>query len=166
MPSTSLEERLQHQLFESQLITPEQIEKYILDNPQGIKLAERFFPESIKRRSRENPRPAELYSDKIDICCEYCGRDLLEEGAKGMYVVLSRYDGDQKKITGVYFVCKGDCDRQLTHRVRKAGEVDGWDDIDDLKIPVVFLRKVFGIMNSFRAGEAWMTKLSRSFVVS
>jgi hypothetical protein len=162
-PSTSLEERLQQQPFESQLLTPEQIEKYILDNPQGIKLAERFFPESIKLWSRENPRPTELFSDKIDICCEYCGRNLLEEGANGIYVVLSRYEGDQKVITGVHIVCKGDCDRQLTRRVRKPGEVDGWDDIDDLKIPVVALRKVFGIMNSLRAGETWDDEAFKKF---
>jgi hypothetical protein len=155
VPSTALEERLQQQPFEFQLLTPEQIEKYILDNLQGIKLAERFFPKSIKHWSRENPRPAELFSDKIDICCECCGRNLLEEGANGIYVVLSRDDGDLQKITGVHFACKGDCDRQLTRRVRKPGEVDGWDDIDNLKIPVVFLRKVFGIINSLRAGESW-----------
>jgi len=46
LPSTSLDERLQQQPFEYQLLSPEQIEKYLLDNPQGIKLAERFFPES------------------------------------------------------------------------------------------------------------------------
>lgn len=155
LPSTSLEERLHQQPFECQLLTPEQIEKYILDSPEGIKLAERFFPESIKRWSRENPKPSELFSGTIDVCCENCGRSLVEEDAKGIYVVLSRYDGDQKKITGFHVVCKGDCDRQLTPRVRKPGEIDGWDDIDDLKIPVVFLRKFFGVMNSLRAGETW-----------
>jgi hypothetical protein len=163
LPSASLDERLQQQPFEFQLLTPEQIEKYLLDSPQGIKLAERFFPESMKRWSRENPRPAELFSEKIDIRCEQCRRNLLEEDAKGIYVILYRYDGDEKKITGVHFVCKGDCDRQLTPRVRKPGEVDGWDDIDDLKIPVVFLRKVFGIMNSLRSGEVWDDEAFRKF---
>jgi hypothetical protein len=155
LPTTSLDERLQQQPFESQLLTPEQIEKYLLDNPDGIKLAERFFPESMKRWSRENPQPAELFSDKIEIFCENCGRNLLDEGANGMYVFLTRYDGSQKKITGFHIVCKGDCDRQLILRVRKPGEVDGWDDIDDLKIPVVFLRKAFGVMNSLRGGASW-----------
>jgi hypothetical protein len=153
--STALEERLQQQPFESQLLTPEQIEKYLLDKPDGVRLAERFFPQSVKSWSRENPKPAELFSDKVDICCECCGRNLLDEEANGIYVILSRYEGSRKKIAGFYTVCKGDCDRQLTARVRKPGEVDGWDDVDDLKIPVVFLRKIFGVMNSLRAGETW-----------
>jgi hypothetical protein len=96
LPSTALEERLHQQPFESQLLTPEQVEKYILDDPQGIKLAERFFPESIKRWSRENPRPAELFSGEIDINCDHCGRNLLEESAKGIYIIRYRY-GEHKK---------------------------------------------------------------------
>ncbi len=154
LPSTALEERLQQQPFEIQVLTPEQIEKYLLDSAEGIKLAERFFPISIRTWSTENPRPADLFSERIEVRCEYCERDLLEEGANGIFVVLYKYD-DQKRITGFYTVCKGDCDRQLVHRVRKPGEVDGWDDIDDLKIPVVFLRKTFGVMNSLREGETW-----------
>ncbi len=163
LPSSALDERLNQQPFEFQLLTPEQIEKYLLDSPQGIQLAERFFPESVKRWSRANPKPAELYADSVDICCEYCNRNLLDEEANGIYVVLSQNDGEQSKITGVHFVCKGDCDRQLTPRVRKHGEVDGWDDIDDLKIPTVFLRKVFGIMNRMRAGEMWDDKAFEKF---
>lgn len=155
LPSTALEERLQQQPFESQILTPEQVEKYLLDSPEGIKIAERFFPRSIGSWSRENPKPAELFAEKIDVCCEYCGRNLLEEGANGIFVLLYKYNGDRKRVTGFHVVCKGDCDRQLTHRVRKPGEIDGWDDIDDLKIPVVYLRKMFSIMNSLRAGETW-----------
>jgi len=100
LPSTSLEERLQQQPFESQLLTPEQIEKYVLDNPQGVKLAERFFPESIKHWSRENPKPAELFSDEIDVYCESCGRNLIDEEANGIYVILSRYDGAKTRSPG------------------------------------------------------------------
>lgn len=156
LPSTALDERLQHQPFEFQLLTPEQIEKYLLDTPEGIKLAERFFQESMKRWSRENPKPAKLFSDGADVCCENCGRNLVEEGANGIYVILSRDEGEHEKITGMHFMCKGDCDRQLMRRVRKAGEeMDGWDDIDDFKIPTVFLRKMFSVMNAMRAGEVW-----------
>jgi hypothetical protein len=154
LPSTALEERLQQQPFEVQLLTPEQIEKYLLDSSEGIKLAERFFPKSIRDWSTENPKPADLFLEGIDVRCECCERNLLEEGANGIFVVLYKYD-DRKRITGFHVVCKGDCDRQLTNRVRKPGEIDGWDDIDDLKIPIVFLRKVFGVMNSLRNGETW-----------
>jgi hypothetical protein len=156
---------LQQQPIEFQLLTPEQIEKYILDSLEGIKLAERFFPQSIKRWSKENPKPAELFSDKIEIRCECCRRNLLEEGANGIYVIFSIYqENDQKKFTRVHFVCKGDCDRQLTDHLRSAGEVDGWDDINDLKIPVVFLRKIFGVINSLQAGETWDEEALKKFL--
>jgi len=140
LPSAALEERLKQLQFEYQLLTPEQIEKYLLDSADGIKLAERFFPRSIKNWSRENPRPADLFVDVVEVCCEICDRNLLAGTRRGIYVVRSRVqDG---RITGVHFVCKGDCDRRLTQRIRKPGEeIDAWDDIEDVRIPIVFLRK-------------------------
>jgi hypothetical protein len=155
LPSAALEDRLRQQSFEYQLLTPEQIEKFLLDTPEGIKLAERYFPESMKNWARENPRPADLFADNIEVCCEYCGRNLLDGPKKGIYVMLSRYQEDRKIISGVHFVCKVECDRRLTPLLRQPSEVDGWDDIDDLKIPTVFLRKIFGVMNSLRGGDVW-----------
>jgi Restriction endonuclease len=118
LPSTALEERLKQQSFEYQLLTPEQIEKYLLDSPEALKLAERFFPESMKNWSRENPKPAVLFRDTIEVRCENCGRDLLDGPKKGIYVVLYRYEEKQKIISGVHFVSKGNCDRQLIPSVR------------------------------------------------
>lgn len=84
LPATSLGrnfEGLQNRI-EIQSYDRERIEKTLFESPQGLKLASRYFPESFKKYSLENPKPAKIFSDELTINCEYCNSNLLEEEKK------------------------------------------------------------------------------------
>ena len=133
----------------------EKIEAYLLRNREGIRLASRYFPVSVKNYTVENPVPADLFRDQKPLYCECCGEDLMQSGKHGLYCLLKQELGDidgfpqrSKDVKTMYFACKGDCDDKLRERYREQGLFDaGWDDIDDLCIPTIWIQKFFAFFN-------------------
>lgn len=143
-------DKIEHQIFDR-----ERIEKQLLSHPQGIKLARRYFPTSIESFISENPAPASLFKEKPEIKCDYCGKDLLTV-REGIFVILQERESYKLDKAGnkytedkdVYFSCKGKCDRILENRYRnKALWSGGWEDIDDLMIPTLFLQSLMTYIN-------------------
>jgi hypothetical protein len=142
-----------------------------LESISGNKLAQRYFPQSYKNYTIENPTPAKLYADQSSIHCENCGKDLLKN-KEGIFVALESYPRDFEKpahIKGIYFSCKGRCDDILRSKYRKEGLYDaGWDDIPDLLIPTPFLFKMNTIINTLMNGETYekeaMEKIKQMFI--
>jgi len=157
LPASSLSVKLeglkkdvQYQVFDR-----ERIEKKLLDSPNGIKLAKRYFPSSIERFINENPKPAKVYSDKPELLCENCGKNLLEV-KNGIFVMLAEHVPDKESWSGytetdvkdMFFSCKGNCDNILRLRYEHHGLFDaGWDDIDDVLIPTGYLRNLITFIN-------------------
>ena len=164
VPSSSLGDRLEEckARCEVSRFDNELIERYLLSSVAGIDLAARFFPISINQYRIENPVPADLFSDQDTLHCKNCGRDLLTEN-DGIVVSWQRLILDapqsQRRVEDVYWCCKGNCDQLLKQRFSNDHSgyhaVDTWEDIPDIRIPIIFIRWVMATFNELRAGVSY-----------
>ena len=127
----------------------ERIESILLSNPEGLKIAARYFPESYKKYQIENPLPANIFGTLDPLECAVCRRNLLESGVAGIYVLLSNRSSEKREYTGIVCVCKGECDEKYFSPKRSIGDAR-WEDIEDLKIPTLWLRNLMAFMNECR----------------
>lgn len=160
LPSTSLgqnfeglKDKLGVQSFDHKMI-----EKILLESPQGIQLAQRYFSVSFKNYYSENPMPVKIFSDELSIECEYCGKNLLDDKS-GIFVTLrhpSEINADtyvRKPISEAYFSCKGKCDHILkNHYSQQEQLLDQWNDISDFLSPAGYIRKTMGWLNAIQSG--------------
>ena len=160
LPATSLNAKLQGYSgkIESNIYDRERIEKHLLTHKLGIKLAKRYFPISIEKYITENPTPAKIFSEDTELRCDYCGKDLLTR-KNGIFVILkSRLEEtleneipEYSKEKDVYYSCKGECDTRLETRYRRQNLwSDGWEDIDDLMIPTLFIKNMMSFINGLK----------------
>lgn len=157
LPAASLHNKLEgiKDKIEFQIFDRERIEKKLLSSPEGLKLAKRYFPISLEKYLKENPKPVKLFQENAEIICENCGKNLLEEG-NGIFVALEERIPDSESEWGykdfekdLYFSCKGACDSILKVKYQQKGLFDaGWSDIDDLLIPTAYLRNIMSFINS------------------
>lgn len=158
LPATSLGKNLDSlkTRIDTQHFDKERIEKTLLESPNGLKLASRYFPISYGEYLIENPKPAKIFADDLEIKCEYCGKNLLEEKS-GIFVLL-REPSDMESEVYVrnpykdgYFSCKGQCDRVVKSRYFEDGILlDEWVDITDFLSPTSYIKKQMAWMNSFQ----------------
>jgi len=159
IPATSLNTKLNENKdkIEYQVYDRERIEKLLLVDTKGINLARRYFPISIERYILENPKPAKIFKDTPQINCENCGKDLLSTG-NGIFAIVR--DNDNLKTKNgheyleekyMYFSCKGRCDKILENKYRLKGLYNaGWEDIDDLMIPTLFIKNIMAYTNQLQ----------------
>jgi hypothetical protein len=159
LPSSGLSEMLHRQQERPvKFFDHEEIERHLLASPEGRDLVRRYFPLSAKKL---RPTPAKVFDDVVPLNCENCGKNLLDPPS-GIWVLwhAKRSSGGGNRYVDFHFACKGECDRILEAQVRarhaSLGFIyDGWDDIPDMNIPTVFIRKVMAIMNGLVRGDAY-----------
>jgi hypothetical protein len=162
LPSSSLAARLNElkSRFETQVFDSALIEKHLLAE-NGIPVATRYFPESIRRWKSQHPRPATIFSEPEKLECEVCGTDLLGPSPSGIFVLWENAESDLEQgdeLVDAHWCCKGRCDRVLEQRMRSkhgSNVVDGWEDIPDLCVPLIFLRRLMAFLNGFQNGDRW-----------
>lgn len=164
VPSSSLGERLEEckARCEVNRFDNELIERYLLSSVAGLELVARFFPASINQYRTENPIPADLFSGQETLRCKNCGRDLLMEN-EGIVVSWERLIPDtpqsQSRVEDFYWCCKGSCDQLLKLRFSNehsgSPAVDVWEDIPDIRIPIIFIHWVMATFNDLRAGVSY-----------
>jgi hypothetical protein len=131
----------------------ERIERVLLDNPALKRVFERFFPKSCAMYTREHIAPKAVGDSRLRIRCSVCGKDLVRE-RNGIFAFGDRVGkGREVETVDVYWACRGQCDRLLESSFHKKGLITGWEDIDDLSIPLVFMHWTITWMNSLRGGE-------------
>lgn len=161
LPATSLGKNFKglNNKIEIQSFDREKIEKELFATPQGLKLASRYFPDSFKKYSMENPKPAKIFPDEPEICCEYCKANLLDETTKelGIFVILRRMSDNEgheykkEPYIKAYFSCKGKCDHILKNKYsHEEMLIDEWADISDYLTPTGYIIKVMAWMNSMQ----------------
>lgn len=161
IPSSGLAAKLNipGQPYEVQIYDPERIEKQLLASAAGLQLAKRFFPISLSLWLKENKGPAKIFDEDPSVSCFYCKRSLLSPEPHGIVVVwtAAREDREAHKehTQHFYWCCKGDCDRALQQQFRRKGLRNGWEDIPDLTIPVVYIRWVMSMLNEFHRGMTY-----------
>lgn len=136
----------------------EKIESFLLDNLEGHRIAYRFFPKSFRQYQIENPSPAKIFDEEAELCCDYCGKNLLLESEHGNYVLLkelSSQDGKySKEYKDIYIACKGDCDHALEKKYREKGlYFNGWESIDELCNPAIWISKITAFMNGIQHNQ-------------
>jgi hypothetical protein len=147
----SLKGKLETQRFDRELI-----ESHLLKSTDGINLARRYFPKSIAAWIGENPPPAKIFASAPALTCRYCSKDLLHPTPRGNIVIWEDFDDKGKKyVEEIYWCCKGNCDLQLRAHQRKAGLVDGWEEIPDITIPIAFARWIMAVFNGLKRGETY-----------
>ena len=148
LPATSLAGVLKGQKH-SCVFDRERIESILLSSLAGLKIAERYFPESYKKYLNENPSPADIFGTLDPLECAVCHRNLLESDVPGMYAWLSKRSSDKREYTGIVCVCKGECDEEYFSQNRSIQDV-GWEDIEDLKTPTLWLERLKEFMDECR----------------
>jgi hypothetical protein len=159
VPSAQLTARLEGLRAKTEylVLDQERIEGSLLSSVSGLKLAQRYFPKSFDKWKVENPRPAKVFSDQATLECEYCGKDLLnpKDGIIVMWHTMPDEYTYTKRITDTYWCCKGDCDRALQSSHRHVNVIDGWEDIPDVCIPLVYIKWVMTILNEHHRGDVY-----------
>lgn len=132
----------------------EQIEKILLETPQGLKLASRYFPKSLEQYTLENPKPAKIFAEALSINCEYCDKNLLDDKS-GIFVTLRKPSDHNAEVykrnpyEEAYFSCKGRCDTILKNKyLQTENYIDEWCDISDYLTPTGYIKKIMAWMNS------------------
>lgn len=144
--------------IEVQVFDYEKIEGMLLHSSRGIKLAERYFPESIDKWKTNNPKPAKIFAEQASLKCKVCGDELFEKDDKGLVQIWEKYREDWasevKCVEFVYWTCRGRCDDVLTYQIRQQRNdvIDGWEDIADVMMPTIFIKWVMSTFNELRSG--------------
>jgi len=144
--------------FECQVYDPERIERALLGSADGIRLAKRYFPQSVAGWQASSRAPAKIYADPVELRCDYCDKDLLSPEPHGIVSLWHKYDESgvsRDRTEHVYFACKGHCDDRLRARQRAEKMIDGWEDIPDLLIPTIYLRWTMSTINELRDGRTY-----------
>lgn len=128
----------------------EQIEKILLETPQGLKLASRYFPTSYEKYKVENPKPAKIFSIEPSINCEYCDKNLLESKT-GIFVMLCKPNTEgckQNPYEEAYFSCNGNCDHILKNKyLQIENYTPRWVYITDYLTPNGYIRRIMDWLN-------------------
>ena len=157
LPQTTLNDKLHKFIpkIQFQIYDKERIEKELLEHPNGIKLARRYFPISIEKFINQNPKPKKIFKEIPAINCENCQSDLLIN-KNGIFVLLKETNDPitnelrfkNQEIKYAYFSCKGDCDNKLKSKYIEQGLLSSeWGIIDDLMIPTLFLNNIVAYIN-------------------
>ncbi|CDZ36256.1 Hypothetical protein NGAL_HAMBI1145_32720 [Neorhizobium galegae bv. officinalis] len=141
-----------------QIFDREKIEGQLLHSSRGLELAKRYFPKSIEAWSNENPTPARLFKEHLNLACANCGTNLLEKPGKGVVSLWQKMrESPQQKdaFEQIHFTCFGHCDDVIGKRLRADKLIDGWEDIRDISIPTVYIRWVMSVLNELRSGVTY-----------
>lgn len=160
LPSSGLLEKVQAiASIDKQFYDYSRIEKSLLTSQKGRELAKRYFPVSYSKWANENPAKAQIFSDTSGLKCLYCNADITE-GDKGIVVSWQKYKDQEeglpeKHIKYFYWCCKGECDHALKPAHSNPGYIDKWEDIHDLRIPLMYIRCVMATLNQQHTGHVY-----------
>lgn len=121
------------------------IEQKILD-AKNTSIFERYFPSSFNQWKLRNNQPTLLLAEYQPLRCAVCGKDLLKDKSNG--IILFERKFDSRQIENVIPVCRGNCDHAYEAFLREKGYLCGWDSIEDLTLPTIYLKRQLAILNN------------------
>ena len=145
--------------YEYKLLDGAYIERYLLENEHGISLMKRFFPKCYSKL--ENKLPSNVFNKYEPLCCDACGKDLLDKNIvdkyDGVVVFVEDYksyqENGKRKYERIYYACKGKCDSLLEKKAYAQGYSTSWNDISDIIIPTNYMKFIMGILNGLHRGR-------------
>lgn len=172
--SSGLADRLSgapfHYVFDNQ-----KIEAIMLKDLEGQRIAARYFPKSFKQYQIEHPSPSDVFGHLEPIECEVCHKNLLLDTEHGNYILLKKIIRENKegvpaidkKYSKLVFACK-EHDQEVSDKYRREGYIDGWEDIDDLCNPTIWIKRLMafvnGIFNENDLTEEAFCQVKRMFI--
>lgn len=156
LPSSGLNNRLDSykSKYKIEVFNHERIEQEII-NANKFELFKRYFPQSFKKWNEDigKKAPSKLLSEFQSLTCTVCGKDLLIEENRNSSIIVFNQNNESKLIEDIYCVCKGKCDRYMTHQARIKGCVTAWDELSDFFIPTIYLKKYMALINKLYYGK-------------
>lgn len=151
VPSNALVERLkeiERSTGKSYFIWDSRSIESSLLNRNQTNLFIRYLPSSFAQI-----RPiAKMLGEVLELPCSVCGKDALKGSLDGGFNANLLFAMDEENVTReVHVACKGTCDPVLEERLYRAhGYTTAWEDITDLCNPLIYLRRLFAILNNVR----------------
>lgn len=148
LPSSGLNNRLDaiKDKYKVAIFNNERIESSLI-NDERFDLIRRFFPTSYKKISIREP--SVIFGKYEPLQCSCCGKDLLKDLKNSIIVFLE--DMDKSECVDVFVCCKGECYKELVNQKRIQNYLDSWEDLDDLAIPMWFMRNIMSLINNIRS---------------
>lgn len=150
LPSSGLNIRLDSYKDDHsiQIFDREKIESYILSKKR-YELFRRYFPQSYTKwiEAEHKRLPSKILASYEPLNCAVCGIDLLNPENKDHGIVGFVMDPTTHKYIHCYTACRGYCDEKMEAYYMALGQYTGWNDINDLLIPTLFLQKNMAIIN-------------------
>jgi hypothetical protein len=144
LASSSLDARLQELDIETYTFSANSLEKELLGSPQGLDIARRYFPISIKAWAKEHPQPVSLYEKHPGLPCDICKEDLLISSGSGHPEGIVGYCEEAADDTGtivdVRWYHKGKCNFRMEKRYKDEGLwEEGWEELSTFVEPHTFI---------------------------
>ncbi|WP_019878551.1 hypothetical protein [Succinispira mobilis] len=164
LPSSGLNNRFESFKSENriEIFDREKIEKYILEHKR-YELFKRYFPKSYKRWIEIDGKniPSKIFDSYQPLSCIVCGKDLLKVERKenvnhGIIGMVIDSDTENNKCTECYVACIGECDRRAQAYYWQNGKITAWDELSDLLIPTIYIRRYMALINQLQSGEMEM----------
>lgn len=154
LPSSGLNERLDSykRKYKIEIFDKEKIESCIL-NKKRYELFRRYFPKSYEKWVKSRRLPSKILSAYEPLKCVVCGIDLLEPENEDHGIVGFVTDPQKHKCVHCYTACRGYCDEKMQAYYARCKQYTGWNDINDLIIPTIFLQKNIAIINQLHEGS-------------
>lgn len=115
---------------------------------------QRYFPKSYKNWKDQDRTPKRVFHSYTPLECCVCKKDLLPERSGNVALAIKLDDDGKKHIRDVYWACLGEHDRYLERKIYKELRlITEWESIDDLSIPIVYVRWFIATMNNLRNGR-------------
>lgn len=137
-----------HEKIENALITEEVLQP----------IFQRYFPNSYKQWKSQDKSPKRVFHSYTPLECCVCKKDLLPERSGNVALAIKLDDDGIKHIFDVYWACLGPHDRMMENRIYKDFElITEWESIEDLSIPMMYIRWFIATFNNLRSGNSVYT---------
>jgi hypothetical protein len=169
VPSTGLATKLKAATasFEVVVFDRERIERELLATSKSVTLLQRFFPNSLKRWRDDHPEPAKIFDAEPVVECLHCGKSLLTPTPHGILVIWTTYARNDQHVKEraehLYTCCNGACDQILRGQFGRHDLIDGWEDLQDLIIPIIYIRAVMTTINQLNGGMKYSKEALESW---
>ena len=154
VPSSSLSTTLTKlkREFELKIYDRASIERELTSNDSVESTFKRYLPSSYEKWISIGKKPSLFLGSYLPLNCAYCGKDLLAKGEGN--IVFARKLGivEKSEIEGIYWACKGSCDRAKESEWRARGCATSWRDISDAIIPLIFAKYLLASLSRIRSG--------------
>ena len=88
-----------------------------------------------------------ILGEYLPLKCEVCDKDLLKKSTRNGDSGLILLAEKDNMVHSVHFVCRGECDSQVSEPLKHQGFLDNYSDINNYFNPLIFLRRLIVYMN-------------------